>query len=110
MVFAVTVSILEGDFNRDGLVDLADYTVWRNTLGAAVTSGTHADASGNGMVDAADYTIWKSNFGLANTQPVSLPAATLQVPEPGSWLQVVALSAAWLVSSRLAVCPAFRRE
>lgn len=110
MVFAVTVSILEGDFNRDGLVDLADYTVWRNTLGAAVTSGTHADASGNGMVDAADYTIWKSNLGLANTQPVSLPAATLQVPEPGSWLQVVALSAAWLVSSRLAVCPAFRRE
>ncbi|WP_425397062.1 dockerin type I domain-containing protein [Aeoliella sp.] len=109
MVFEVTVSILEGDFNRDGYVNLADYTVWRNTLGASVTYGTHADASGNGVVDAADYTIWKSNFGLANTQPVALPVAALQVPEPATWL-LSALSIVCLGASHLAPRPAICRE
>lgn len=52
------------DFNLDGRVDLADYTVWRDTLGAAVTPHTGADANGNGVVDANDYTIWKQYFGF----------------------------------------------
>lgn len=38
-----------GDFNGNGTVDLADYTVWRNNLGGPYTT--------------ADYDIWKENFG-----------------------------------------------
>ncbi len=54
---------IRGDFNRNGIVDAADYTVWRDSLGLAVTSGTGADGNVDGMVDSLDYEVWKSNFG-----------------------------------------------
>ncbi len=49
-----------GDFNRDGMVDVADYTIWRDSLGS--TSSLAADANRNGIVDASDYDLWGSNF------------------------------------------------
>jgi hypothetical protein len=53
-----------GDFNIDGTVNLADYTVWRDNLG-----GDSAALNGNGAGDAtvtvADYDLWKENFGSA---------------------------------------------
>ena len=52
-----------GDYNQDGIVNSADYTIWRDTFGSAVASGTGADGNGNGTVDSGDYTIWKSFFG-----------------------------------------------
>jgi hypothetical protein len=58
---------LAGDYNFNKVVDAADYTVWRDTLGS--TTDLRADAGGNGTVDAADYSAWKSNFGQ------TLPAA-----------------------------------
>ncbi len=64
-----------GDFNDDGVVDAADYTVWRNNLGASdeTAIGNHGD--GLNGVDTADYLLWKTNFG--NVYP--LPAATEEV-------------------------------
>ena len=57
-----------GDYNQDGTVNAADYTVWRNTLG---TTGLEpyagADGSGNGEIDEADYEVWKANFGAVAT-------------------------------------------
>ena len=82
MVFEVVVDILVGDFNRDGYVDLADYTIWRDHLGSAVTAGTHADASGNGVVDMADYNLWQTNFGLSHVQPVAVQFGGSAIPEP----------------------------
>jgi CSLREA domain-containing protein len=58
---------LPGDYNFDGIVNAADYTVWRDTLGS--TTDLRADSSGptvgtpNGIVDQADYVFWKSHFG-----------------------------------------------
>jgi hypothetical protein len=52
--------VLAGDYNDDGSVDAADYTVWRNSLGA--TSLANETAS-PGIVDDADYDAWKANFG-----------------------------------------------
>jgi hypothetical protein len=52
---------LPGDYNGDGVVGAADYTVWRNTSGS--TSDLRADGNGDGMVDALDYAVWKGNFG-----------------------------------------------
>src|SRR5690606_32701537 len=43
-----------GDFNADGRVDAADYTLWRNSLGSN-GSGLAADANDDGTVDATDY-------------------------------------------------------
>ena len=60
-----------GDYNHNNVVDAADYTVWRNTLGGSVTAYSGADGNGNGMIDEADYGVWKSHFG----QIVPLPGA-----------------------------------
>ncbi len=65
-----------GDFNKDGTVDTADYTLWRDSLGQ--TGPNHAaDANGNGTVDEADYQIWTSNYGSSAT-----PSLAISVPEP----------------------------
>lgn len=76
---------VEGDYNADGVVDLADYTVWKSAFGDAVAApGDGADGSFNGVVDAADFTIWRDNFA-----PMPPMAAT--VPEPSAgWLLVAA--------------------
>ncbi len=55
---------LPGDYNGDGTVNAADYTVWRNTL-ASVGPGPAADGDRDGIVDRDDYRIWKGHFGEA---------------------------------------------
>lgn len=84
-----------GDFNNDGQVDAADYTVWRNHLGGseAVLSG---NGSGNGIVDVADYDIWKNHFG---TTSLSGSLGATPVPEPSTGLLVIC-AAAGIVSLR----------
>ncbi|MEN1678075.1 MAG: PEP-CTERM sorting domain-containing protein [Planctomycetota bacterium] len=71
-----------GDFNDDGVVDLADYTVWRDNLGTDDILGGRGDENGDSLnvVDIDDYTLWRANFGaVVNQQP---PSAF--VPEPGA--------------------------
>ncbi|MCO6043684.1 PEP-CTERM sorting domain-containing protein [Aeoliella sp. ICT_H6.2] len=78
-----------GDFNGDGVVDIADYTVWRNNLGASesvLPAGSYT--AGNGTVDAEEYSSWKSNFGTGMGAG-ALAGST--VPEPGAMLLVVGL-------------------
>ena len=52
---------LPGDYNGDGVVDGADYQVWRTNLGD--TSALLADGNGNNVVDSADYLTWRKNQG-----------------------------------------------
>jgi hypothetical protein len=58
-----TPEVLFGDYNGNGVVDAADYTVWRDALGANVVAYSSADGNGNGIVDQADYDVWKMHFG-----------------------------------------------
>jgi hypothetical protein len=53
---------LIGDYNADGTVDAADYSVWRNTLGDE-GDGLAADGDGDRRIDEDDYGIWKRNYG-----------------------------------------------
>jgi glucose/arabinose dehydrogenase len=79
----VTNALLTGDYNTDGTVDAADYTVWRDTLGQTVPNGTGADGNGNGMIDTDDYNFWANNFGHSvHTQSGS--GAATAVPEPAA--------------------------
>ncbi|WP_425395242.1 PEP-CTERM sorting domain-containing protein [Aeoliella sp.] len=72
-----------GDFNDDGVVNIADYVVWRNNLGSNHILGGHGDENGDSfdVVDEDDYTIWKANFGHVSSEAA---AATSPIPEPGA--------------------------
>lgn len=65
-----------GDFNADGLVNAADYTIWRDENGQTVEiAGAGADADRSHQVDRFDYAVWRTHYGL----PFS---ASNAVPEP----------------------------
>ena len=53
---------LVGDYNGDGVVNAADYVVWRDTVGSTTDLRANGDNSNN-AIDAADYGVWKANFG-----------------------------------------------
>ena len=54
-----------GDYNNNGTVDAADYTVWRDHLGTSFTLPNEDPATSPGMVTIDDYNLWKANFGHA---------------------------------------------
>lgn len=56
-----------GDYNLDGRVNIADYTIWRNTLGSTTDFRANGDNEGasEDLIDEADYEVWKGNFGLS---------------------------------------------
>ena len=81
VLLQVISTVLPGDYNRDGLVDAADYVVWRKAAGQQVTPGTGADGNNDGWVDDGDFSVWKSNFG--NMLAGGAAADDSAVPEPG---------------------------
>lgn len=93
------ISGLAGDFNADGVVDAADYTVWRDNLGAADETALNGNGNGADGVDSADYALWKANFG--NTSGAGA-GSRASVPEP--------TSITLLLLSLAAVCGAARRS
>jgi GH18 family chitinase len=63
-----------GDFDGDGIVNAADYDVWRATFGSQNQLGS--DGNDNGIVDAADYVVWRRQMSSAGV------LAAHAVPEP----------------------------
>ncbi len=76
---------INGDYNDDGVVDAADYTVWRDTLGSTTDLRANGDDTGAsaGVIDAADYAAWRANFG-ATAAAGSTQSLSAAVPEPAS--------------------------
>lgn len=71
--------VLPGDYNLDGSVDAADYTVWRDQLGqTAITPRAGADGDGDGVISQADYDVWRNNFG-ATAPPAAVSAGSAQM-------------------------------
>jgi hypothetical protein len=77
------VRSVPGDFNVDGVVNAADYTVWRNRLGQAGV-GLVADGDFDGDVDSDDYVVWKTAYGFRRGPLTAGAAAAASVPEPGA--------------------------
>lgn len=71
--------VLAGDYNNDGVVDAADYTVWRDALGGDTLTN---ETVSPGIVDQADYEQWRSNFGNSGSGALTAGAGT--VPEPAA--------------------------
>ena len=85
-------NLLPGDYNFDGVVDAADYTVWRDTIRSPFDFPTkpldlRADGDGSGVVDQADYDIWKAHFG--NVAGSGSGAAAVNVESAGGSGKVV---------------------
>jgi len=77
--------VLPGDYNQNGVVDAADYTVWRDNLGG-LTALPNDDTPG---VGPDDYTRWKNNFGQSSgtgsgAGATGSTAANASVPEPAT--------------------------
>jgi hypothetical protein len=64
---SVPIAQLVGDYNRNGVVNAADYTVWRDARGQTVAPFAGADGNGDGLVNDADYALWKSNYGAGTS-------------------------------------------
>jgi hypothetical protein len=76
-----------GDYNGDHVVNAADYTVWRNTLGSAATpAGSGADGIPDGTIDDADYEFWKQHFGEVVPGGAGAGGIAAVVPEPSAML------------------------
>ena len=92
-----------GDYNGDGTVNAADYTVWRNTLGQIGTD-LAADGNGDNMITQLDYEVWKMHFGEIAGNGFTAPDASGRlsagVPEPSTW---------WLVAVAVAILGATTR-
>ncbi|MEN0109820.1 MAG: peptidoglycan-binding domain-containing protein, partial [Planctomycetota bacterium] len=69
------VANLAGDLNLDGVVDAADYTVWRDMDGS--------------VYDAVDYAAWSFAFGQSrdpNGQAITVPEPAAAAIAPFAWL------------------------
>jgi hypothetical protein len=70
----VTATALAGDYNHNGVVDAADYVVWRKGLGTTYVQ--------------ADYTVWRTHCG----QPPGSGAGTITttaVAEPTTLVMII---------------------
>ncbi len=76
---ATAVPGLPGDFNSDGVVDAADYTVWRDNIGGEFTP--------------ANYQVWASNYGRSASTGTT-------VPEPSAGMLLIIASARCLSRRR----------
>jgi hypothetical protein len=68
-VTPMAIAGIPGDFNHNGVVDAADYVVWRNGLGTTYTQ--------------ADYNAWRTHFGLIAGRGSAI-GANAAVPEPAT--------------------------
>lgn len=79
--------VVTGDYNFDGVVEAADYLVWRDQFGSGGPfphDGGYADGNRDGIVDVRDYLVWRNNLeatGATNSLP-SGAGGLVPVPEP----------------------------
>jgi hypothetical protein len=95
---ALTLAVVPaqaGDYNADGVVNAADYTVWRNSQGQNGI-GLAADGNFDQLVNLGDYFVWRANFGMV------APGAGSgeNVPEPNALVSFFVLALVAFVSGR----------
>jgi predicted nucleic acid-binding protein len=73
---------VSGDYNQNGIVDAADYTVWRDHMGQTASSYTLPNEGDSvGIVNQADFAFWKLHFG-DHAGSGSGASANTAIPEP----------------------------
>jgi hypothetical protein len=89
---------IPGDYNKNGVVDGADYVLWRKSNGQS-GMGLAADGDGSLHVDQGDYTFWRQRFGnasqliVSNSSGAGSALGAIGVPELG--VAPLILMASW---------------
>lgn len=73
--FSLVFSTVPGDYNADFAVDELDHAFWSARYGATEGAALAADGNGDGVVDAADYTVWRDNRGFLPVATAVAPVA-----------------------------------
>ncbi|WP_145281926.1 hypothetical protein [Pirellulimonas nuda] len=60
LIANVAFRLNPADYNRDLVVDTNDYNLFRATFGQTID--LRADGNGDGMVNAADFTVWRDRY------------------------------------------------
>lgn len=81
-----SLAVAPGDYNGDGTVDAADYTIWHDSLGS--TADLRADGNGNFVIDDGDLGVWAAAFGTV----YGGGTGSIAVPEPAGVTLVGAIA------------------
>jgi hypothetical protein len=80
----VLPATLDQDFDNNGVVDAADYVIWRKCL-AAGTALPYNETANVGVTDQEDYDLWRQAFGTTRLgSGSSVVSTSASIPEPGS--------------------------
>jgi hypothetical protein len=75
-----TDGYLAGDFDYSGAVDPADFDFWKARFGQNVAPFSGADGNGDGIVDAADYRVFRDQLGRSLPSYTSSTASVVPEP------------------------------
>ena len=99
--FVPNVGAVAGDYNNDGTVNAADYTVWRDHLNQSFQLTNEGPGQTPGTVTIEDYNFWKAHFGQSASGSGSLAQGA--VPEPAALVLLLSACLA-LIGRRGADC------
>lgn len=97
-----------GDYNYNGVVDAADYVLWRNFIGQT-GAGMSADGSGNDIIDNSDYDVWRAHFGQTAGSGTGA-SANAAIPEPSTWALLMCAAVGIYVRPRRAAIASFKNS
>jgi hypothetical protein len=77
-ILSLAAAGLAGDYNSNGIVDAANYTVWRDNVGAP--AGSLANDATGAIIGADQHSQWRAGYGARSA------GLGVAVPEPGAAL------------------------
>jgi T5SS/PEP-CTERM-associated repeat protein len=92
--------VLPGDYNGNGVLDAADYVVWR---GAEGTTNTLPNDLIGGTIGQPQYDQWRAHFGQTAGSSGSA-SANAAVPEPATLVVLMFTAAGWCLRRRRRAC------
>ncbi len=97
VVLTVTGLGLAGDYNDDGTIDAADYTVWRDVMTAG--TGPLPNDPTPGTVDESDFEYWRAHYGESSGSGAGA-GGLAAVPEPATAVLLLAGLAGFAAAGR----------
>jgi hypothetical protein len=89
---------LPGDYSDNGIVDAADFTIWRDHLNANFQLANEVAGVTPGQVTVEDYNAWRTRFG--NLLGSGQGAGAVALPEPATGLALATAAMGCLLGRR----------